>query len=81
MTDLQEMRTRDMKASQEPLELLTEENAFREISDRKIRCNCLLSGPQGAEPWELHLSWSQAHLPVPSHQVHLVYKDPLGNYV
>ena len=57
MTDLQEMRTRDMKASQEPLELLTEENAFREISDRKIRCNCLLSGPQGAEPWELHLEW------------------------
>ena len=70
-----------MKASQEPSELLTEENAFREISDRKIRCNCLLPGPQGAEPWELHLSWSQAHLPVPSHQVHLVYKDPLGNYV
>lgn len=41
-----------------------------------IHCRTL-----GSEPGERPLSRSQAHLPVPSHQVCLVHRDALGNYV
>lgn len=42
------MATRDMKATQEPSELLTKENVFGEINYSRISCGCSLLGPQGA---------------------------------
>ena len=74
------MGTRDIKARQKPLNLLTKENAFGEIDFRKIPCDCLHWDLR--EPCILGIaSFLESGLsPCAQKSFHLFYRDPLGYY-